>query len=66
LVPVGDAGAFAHAILQLTADPARHQALRTAARADAVARFSPEPLLDQYEALYRRVLVKRAANNLPR
>ena len=59
LVPVGDAGAFAHAILQLTADPARHQAFRTAARADAVARFSPEPLLDQYEALYRRVLAQR-------
>lgn len=55
LVAPDDVEAMASRAAALLADPARHAAMRAAARNDVVARFAPAPLLDRYEAVYRRV-----------
>ncbi len=59
LVPPGDADAVARAIEALIRDPQRRQALGAAARIRAHAQFSPDVIVPQYEALYRRVIADR-------
>jgi N-acetyl-alpha-D-glucosaminyl L-malate synthase BshA len=51
LVPPADPGALAGGCLALLDDEARRRAFAAAARADALARFDPEPTIDRYEAL---------------
>jgi N-acetyl-alpha-D-glucosaminyl L-malate synthase BshA len=56
LVPVADPPALAAAVLKLLADEPRRAAMGQAARADALARFRPEPVVARVEGLYREVL----------
>lgn len=56
LVPVADPPALAAAVLKLLADEPRRAAMGQAARADALARFRPEPVVSRVEGLYREVL----------
>jgi len=56
LVPVRDPSALAKAVLDLLGDEPRRAAMGLAARADALARFRPEPVVARVEALYRRLL----------
>jgi N-acetyl-alpha-D-glucosaminyl L-malate synthase BshA len=56
LVPAGDPRALAEAVLDLLADEPRRLAMGRAARADALARFRPEPVVARVEALYRELL----------
>jgi N-acetyl-alpha-D-glucosaminyl L-malate synthase BshA len=58
LVPPGDADAVARAVEGLIADPARRAALGRAAQVRAHERFSPDMIVPQYEALYRRVMAE--------
>jgi N-acetyl-alpha-D-glucosaminyl L-malate synthase BshA len=51
LVPPADPGALAAACLSLLEDEPRRRAFAAAARADALARFDPEPTIDHYETL---------------
>lgn len=55
-VPCGDVDGMARAVLSLLGTPARRQQAGAQARARAVAGFQDGPLLDAYEAFYRRVL----------
>lgn len=55
LVPPGDVAAVVAAVEALLRDPARRAALGRAAQVRARAQFSPEVVVPQYEALYRRV-----------
>ncbi len=59
LVEPGDAGAFAHALEELLADPTRRRVMGVAAGVRARARFSAERVVPGYEALYRRLLPGR-------
>lgn len=59
LVPANDVDAMASRAMEVLGDPVRHSGMRAAARADAVERFAPTPLLDRYEAVYRRVTAAR-------
>lgn len=59
LVPVRDPTAMAGAVLKLLADEPRRAAMGRAARADALARFRPEPVVGRVEDLYREVLARR-------
>ncbi|HUM13899.1 MAG TPA: N-acetyl-alpha-D-glucosaminyl L-malate synthase BshA [Myxococcaceae bacterium] len=65
LVPAKDPIAMAGAVLELLAEPARRMAMGRAARASAVARFQPGPLVSRTEALYREVLARPAAGSSP-
>jgi L-malate glycosyltransferase len=56
LVPVHDPRALAAAVLDLLGDEPRRAAMGRAARADAMARFRPGPVVDRFEALYRQAL----------
>jgi N-acetyl-alpha-D-glucosaminyl L-malate synthase BshA len=56
LVEPFDVAALAGAVCAALADERRHDDLRRAARARAVGHFRAEPMLDRYEAYYRRVL----------
>jgi glycosyltransferase involved in cell wall biosynthesis len=56
LVPVGDAGALADAILQLLRNEAERARLSERARVDARARFSLEQMVEATEKVYREVL----------
>ncbi len=58
LVPVRDPAALAAAILKLLADEPRRAAMGRAARADALARFRPEPVVGRVEGLYRELLAR--------
>ena len=58
LVPAGDPRSMAAAVLELLGDPARRAAMGRAARAAAMARFQPEPLVGRVEDLYRRLLAR--------
>jgi N-acetyl-alpha-D-glucosaminyl L-malate synthase BshA len=60
LVPPFDVDALADAVLDVIADPARHAALRRAARDHAVTHFRRDAALDRYEAFYRRLLAPGA------
>lgn len=56
LVPVRDPTALAAAVLKLLDDEPRRAAMGRAARADALARFRPEPVVERVEVLYRELL----------
>jgi N-acetyl-alpha-D-glucosaminyl L-malate synthase BshA len=58
LVPVRDPAALAAAVVKLLADEPRRAAMGKAARADALARFRPEPVVGRVEALYRELLAQ--------
>lgn len=55
LVDPDDLDAMAARVTRLLRDPAALRQMAIAARADALARFCPEPLVDRYEALYQRL-----------
>lgn len=59
LAPADDLEAMAGHLLTLIAEPDRAAEMGRAARADALERFRVEPMIDRYEALYRRVLAGR-------
>ena len=60
LVPPRNPQAMARAVLLLLADPAQRKAMGRAARASALARFQPGPLVSRTEALYRELLARPA------
>ena len=60
LVPPRNPQAMARAVLSLLADPARRKAMGRAARASALARFQPGPLVSRTEALYRELVARPA------
>lgn len=55
LVPPGDVDALAAAVASLVADPARREALGTAARAFVGERFDVESSVDRYRALFHEL-----------
>jgi len=65
LVPPGDPAAMAAAALSLLADPPRRAAMGRAARAAALARFQPGPLVSRVEEIYRGVLARGAGDPAP-
>lgn len=58
LAPVGDVAAMAAAVVKIVSDDALQARMGAAARAAALARFRREPMIDRYEACYRRVLAR--------
>lgn len=64
LAPPFDAGALATAVIDTVSDPARHAALRRAARDHAVAHFAEQPALDRYEQYFRRVIGARRSETM--
>jgi N-acetyl-alpha-D-glucosaminyl L-malate synthase BshA len=56
LCPAQDLERFAERIRELLFDPARAQAMGRAAREDVLVRFARDPIVAQYESLYRRVI----------
>jgi N-acetyl-alpha-D-glucosaminyl L-malate synthase BshA len=58
LAPVGDVAAMAAHARRLLTDDGLRARMGQAARRDAERRFSLEPAVDRYEALYRRVLAQ--------
>jgi len=56
LCAVGDCECMAARAAQLLTDDPRREAMGLAARQKAVAKFSPDRIITQYENLYRRVL----------
>ena len=58
LVAPGDDAAMARAAGDLLSDPARLQTLGRAARATALARFTPDLIVPLYERIYERVLAQ--------
>jgi N-acetyl-alpha-D-glucosaminyl L-malate synthase BshA len=63
LVPVRDPVAMARAAMSLLADPARRRAMGRAARASALARFQPGPLVSRTESIYRDLLARPATGS---
>jgi glycosyltransferase involved in cell wall biosynthesis len=59
LVPPGNPDALADGIVRLAADPAERSRMGAAGREAVVARFSPERLVDDLEALYTRALAEK-------
>jgi L-malate glycosyltransferase len=59
LCPPGDVPAMAAAVRRLLGDPALRQSMAGAARASVERRWRREPLLDRWEAFYRRVLAAK-------
>jgi glycosyltransferase involved in cell wall biosynthesis len=60
LVPPGDAGALAVAVSGALRNPARMQALAQKGRADALARFDPTVMCEQYEAYFAALVKPRS------
>jgi N-acetyl-alpha-D-glucosaminyl L-malate synthase BshA len=58
LVPVGDIDAMARAAVRLLEDDTLHARMSGSARTRAVERFRLLPMVDRYEAFYRRVLTR--------
>lgn len=56
LVPEGDVGALAQAVIRLLDDPARRATLGAAGKASALSRFSITRLVDDLDRLYRDCL----------
>jgi phage portal protein BeeE len=56
---------MARAALSLLGDPARRRAMGRAARASALARFQPGPLVARTEAIYRELLPPPATGSTP-
>jgi L-malate glycosyltransferase len=65
LVEPFDVEALAGAVLDVVTDPARHAALCRAARAHALAHYRRDPVLDRYEACFRRVLDRAPREESP-
>lgn len=61
LSPADDPGRYAERIRELLFDRERSRTMGRAARADVLARFSRDPIVDQYESLYRRVIARTRA-----
>jgi sugar transferase (PEP-CTERM/EpsH1 system associated) len=61
LVPAADPDALARAIAAYAADPARARAHGAAGRERALARFSLERMVQDYQALYERLYAPRVA-----
>jgi glycosyltransferase involved in cell wall biosynthesis len=61
LVPPGDAGALAEALVALAANPALRTSMGRAARAVALERFDEKDGLDRYRALFREVSPRRTS-----
>jgi len=59
LLPCGDVDGMARAVRSLLETPGRRDQAGRQARARAVGHFQDGPLLDAYEACYRRVLARR-------
>jgi N-acetyl-alpha-D-glucosaminyl L-malate synthase BshA len=59
LCPAHDLARFAERIRELLFDPVRASAMGRAAREDVLLRFARDPIVAQYESLYRRVLERR-------
>ena len=59
IVPPGDAGALAHAIVRLLDDPALARSLGRAGRRQVEERFSIAAVVDDLESLYRETLRQR-------
>jgi glycosyltransferase involved in cell wall biosynthesis len=59
LAPVGDVSAMAAHVARLASDAATLTRFARAARAHVEAHFQPEPIVNRYEALYRRVSSRR-------
>lgn len=59
LAAFGDIEAMARAVLLLLEDPARAATFRAAARVAAETRWHAEPIIDRFEACYRRTLEGR-------
>jgi N-acetyl-alpha-D-glucosaminyl L-malate synthase BshA len=60
LSPADDLARFAGRVRELLFDRERAQRLGANARADVLQRFAQEPIVDRYEAVYRRVLAAAA------
>jgi len=58
LEPMGDVAAMAQHALTLLRDPALRQKMGLSAQTRALETFEEKPIIDQYEALYERVLAK--------
>jgi len=58
LVPSRNPAAMARAVVSLLVDPARRKAMGRAARASALTRFRPEPIVQRLEAVYAEVLAR--------
>jgi N-acetyl-alpha-D-glucosaminyl L-malate synthase BshA len=58
LCKVGDVECMAFRAMDILSDPAKHKRMGQAARKKAVEKFSPDQIVPQYEAVYRRVLGK--------
>lgn len=56
LHPVGDVASMERSVRALLDDSAMHARMAAAARETALSRFRVEPIVDQYEALYTRLL----------
>jgi L-malate glycosyltransferase len=56
LAPVGDVETMGEYAVRLGLDPALRARMGAAGRARAIEKFSPETMVDQYEALYREVV----------
>ena len=56
LEAVGDIAGLAERATQLVTDATLHEKMAAAARATAIARFSTEKIIPQYEAYYKNVL----------
>src|SRR5690606_36162396 len=59
LAPVGDIDAMAEHAVRLGLDPALRARMGAAGRRRAIELFSPEAMVEQYEALYREVVGSR-------
>jgi glycosyltransferase involved in cell wall biosynthesis len=60
LVPQGDAHSLGRALVRLIRDPTLRRAMGRQARALVVDRFTWSRAVDEYEALYRRLMSRRA------
>ena len=56
LVPADDSIGMARRVREICDNPGLHARMRTEARIDVEERFRRAPVIDQYEALYRRIL----------
>ena len=61
IIPAGDAGALAEAIVSLAGDPGRVAEMGVAGRTRALERFRQEQCTDQTEALYLRALASASS-----
>jgi len=63
LAPVGDVAAMAGHVARLASDTATLARFSRAARARVESHFQPEPIVNSYEALYRRLVARHPARS---